>query len=123
MKSALLSIALVSSPMMVAQYDVNLESMHIEVQRHSDSDKKDAIEQQDISQKEECEEDAFDDLMDTDVPSDMIVEPKPVSACEAYLKQIGVQVLMKYITFKIWLEHQWQSITKHTLHNVYVKQA
>lgn len=58
-------------------------------------------------------EDAFDAFIDDeDVPSDMIVPAKPVSPCEAYLKEIGVQILMKYIAAKIWLEHQLQSWTK-----------
>lgn len=68
--------------------------------------------QEDI--KEQEAEDAFDAFIaeDEDIPSDMIEPAKPVSACEAYFKEIGVQILMKYFAFKIWLEHLMQSSNK-----------
>ena len=58
------------------------------------------------------EEDPFDELMDSDVPSNMITPPKPVSPLEAWLKSIGVCVLIRCIACKIWVEHQCRSILR-----------
>lgn len=63
--------------------------------------------------QEEQEEIDFDALMsDEDIPSDMIPAAKPVSACEAYFKEIGITLFMKYIALKIWVENQLKSSTK-----------
>jgi hypothetical protein len=108
MKSILLTIALLSSPLVITTS--NSDTVHTAATEQApetriiDEDPESGVD-------EDQGEDSFDALMDTDVPSDMIVQPKPVSPLEAYLKQIGVQVLMKYITLKIWLEHHWQSLT------------
>lgn len=57
------------------------------------------------------DEDPFDILMNTDIPSGIIVMPKPVTPLEAYFKHIGVSLLMQYIAMKIWLQHHWHSLT------------
>lgn len=59
-----------------------------------------------------AQEDPFNDLMDSDVPSDMLVAPKPVSPLEAWLKSIGVCVLIRCIACKIWVEHQCRSVLR-----------
>jgi hypothetical protein len=51
--------------------------------------------------------DSFDDLLDAPMPPSMIVTQRPVSWLEACLKHIGVDILMKYIAFRVWLEDQW----------------
>lgn len=115
MKYILLSISLLSSSIMRPAlpnnirfaYDINKEQVSA-----SQQDEETLAREADESE-DDPEEDAFEALMDDDdVPSDMIVAPRPVSPCEAYLKEIGVQILMKYIALKIWIEHQWQSLSK-----------
>jgi len=101
MKSLLLSIALLSAVPIVAS-DVTPTVTCADDDCPID---KSAMSVEDPDQQAE---DMFDMLMDTEVPTDMIKEPKPVTPCEACLKQIGVQVFMKYIACKIWLEHQWK---------------
>lgn len=116
MKSMILSIALLCSPIAVATlptfsrlaYELSDEKAGGSVQEDAQQP---AMSEEDQAEQEA--EDAFDAFIDDeDVPSDMIIPAKPVSPCEAYLKEIGVQLLMKYFTFKIWLEHLMQSSTK-----------
>lgn len=111
-KTIIISIALLCSPMVNATlpnatrlaYQINDEQTAVNTQN--------SVMNEEDEQEQEAE-DAFDVLMEgEDVPTDMIVAAKPVSPCEAYFKEIGVQILMKYITLKIWLEHHWQSFTK-----------
>jgi hypothetical protein len=115
-KMIIISVTLLCSPMVNATlpnttrlaYQINDEQTAAHTQNGTQNS---AINQED--EREQEAEDAFDALMeDEDVPKDMLVPAKPVSACEAYFKEIGVQILMKYITFKVWLERHWQSLTK-----------
>ena len=111
MKSILFTIALLSSPLVMTASESQAPHTTVTTNDQQAPETKVVNEDPESGVDEDQGEDSFDALMDTDVPSDMIVQPKPVSPLEAYLKQIGVQVLMKYITLKIWLEHNWQSLT------------
>jgi hypothetical protein len=110
MKLVVLSIVLLSSPLVATASDFqHIQTTEAAIAQQVPETKV-VDEDPEVGTDEDPGEDSFDSLMETDVPNDMIVQPKPVSALEAYLRQCGVQLLMKYIAFKIWLEHYWQSL-------------
>jgi|GEM_PF-3378047 hypothetical protein len=114
MKSMVLSITLLSSVIMNSEsrtgrlvYQIADEQTAANIQ---DDTQDSAMREQE--KREQEAEDAFDVFMENngDVPNDMIVASQPVSVYEAYFKEIGINIFMKYIAFKIWLEHHWQSL-------------
>lgn len=57
---------------------------------------------------EDDDDDSFDALMNSHIPDEKIADPRPISTLEAYLRRMGISVLMKCIAVKIWLENQWR---------------
>jgi hypothetical protein len=117
MKRMVMSIALLGSSIMSAALPNTMHKAYqlndVQSGQNNDQD----AQSHSISEDEACDQeavDAFDILMDdnADVPNEMIEAPAPVSPFEAYFKEIGVHMFMKYIAFKIWLEHHWQSLAK-----------
>lgn len=113
MKSMILSITLLCSPMATIAlpndtrlaYELNNENTRGGTQEDE--------QQTPMTEEQQEAEDAFDAIMDEDVPNDMIAPQQPVSPCEAYFKEIGVHFYMKYyIPLMVWLEHQYKSRTK-----------
>lgn len=115
MKSMILSVFLLCSPLAQATLSNDVHVSYALNDEHEavvgeDSQLEQAKEEAQGEQQDEVD---FDALMnDENVPEDMIPAAKPVSACEAYLKEIGITLFMQYIAFKIWLEHQWKSCSK-----------
>jgi len=103
MKSILLSIALLSAPLLTAQITESETVVH-DAQSTADVRDFDATADSDAVSTQD-QDDGFDDLMNADVPVGMIEQPKPVSDTEAYLKSIGIQLFMKWIAFRVWLDH------------------
>ncbi len=99
MKSIILSIALLSAPVVIAESHLEMTEIQETMTEKVSFDATSAQEAQEM--------DEFDILMDSDVRLDDIEEPKPVSPCEAYLKGIGVHLLMKYIALRTWMGEQW----------------
>ena len=110
MKLRVISIVLLGSSALHAE-SLNITDAHQETVKIEES----IVEQtaQEVQEERNQEiEDAFDLLIeDEDVPADMLMEPRPISALEGYLKEVGIQVFMKYITFRVWVEHHWRSWT------------
>lgn len=82
----------------------------VEEMQYSQEESISATEQDEHIDESLSETDSFDDLINDPIPSGIVHQPKPVSSLEAFMRDIGCRLLMKYIVLKIWLRHCWQSL-------------
>jgi len=111
MKSTILSILLLSTAAITAdEITTQQEVSAIQAEQADQISPAELAEAKQLCDEEDLEED--DIFADDGKELPPMEIPKPISPFEAYMREIGVNLLLQYVAMKIWIEHQWHALMK-----------